>query len=101
MDTGNAALIIAFASLAFTILVKFFDGSRNNTATITMMDVTMKMMQEDVREMTKAVKEIADVKSDIRDMNTRMLRAEEDIRNMRRGEGFIVRPNDNREHSNG
>lgn len=92
MDTAIAATIVAGVTLLFNVGLHIFGGGWKLSNRLSSMETTLGAMQEDIRKLSDVLIKMADMRGEIRVLDTRMTAAEQDIREMRHGEGFVRGP---------
>ncbi|MBR0741237.1 hypothetical protein JQ581_30330 [Bradyrhizobium liaoningense] len=73
-------------------------GRRLETNRVTKLETGVDGIQSKIKNLVEAIGKIADMRGDIRVLDTRVLSAEQDIRELRHGRGFI---RDRRETADG
>lgn len=98
MDTSVIALIavlVAIATFIFNASLHLFGGGWKLSNRLTKIEASVLGMQEEIRKLTAVLREIADMRGDIRVLDTRLVAAEQDIRELRHGDGFVRNVNPN------
>ena len=68
---------------------KIWGGGWKLSNRITKLETGVDGIQAEIRKLVEAIGKIADMRGDIRVLDTRVLSAEQDIRELRHGKGFI------------
>ncbi|ULK98832.1 hypothetical protein [Bradyrhizobium sp. I71] len=68
---------------------KIFGGGWKLSNRITKLETGVDGIQAEIRKLVEAIGKIADMRGDIRVLDTRLLTAEKDIRELRHGDGFV------------
>lgn len=89
MDAGIWAILIAAGALMLNFVDKIFGGGWKLSNRITRLETGVDGIQLEIRKLVEAIGKIADMRGDIRVLDTRVLAAEQDIRELRHGEGFV------------
>jgi len=92
MDPGTWAVIIAAGALMMNFTDKLFGGGARLSGRLTKIETGMISMQDEIRRLVDTMGKIADMRGDIRVLDTRILANEQDIRELRHGDGW-VKPN--------
>jgi len=92
MDAGTWAVIIAAGALMMNFTDKLFGGGARLSGRLTKIETGMISMQDEIRRLVDTMGKIADMRGDIRVLDTRILANEQDIRELRHGDGW-VKPN--------
>jgi len=91
MDAGTWAVFIAAGALLMNFTDKIFGGGSRLSGRLAKIETNILGIQEDIRTLVEAMKQMADMRGDIRVLDTRILATEQDIRELRHGEGFVQR----------
>lgn len=91
IDTAFAAAIIGGVTLLFNIGLHLFGGGWKLSTRLSSMEVTLVAVQEDIRKLSDVLIKMADMRGELRVLDTRLTAAEQDIRELRHGDGFVVR----------
>jgi hypothetical protein len=89
MDTSTLAVIIAGGALMLNFVDKLWGGGRKLSNRITKLETGVDGIQSEIRKLVEAIGKIADMRGDIRVLDQRILTAEQDIRELRHGDGFV------------
>lgn len=89
MDTAIAAVIVAGVTLLFNVGMHLFGGGWRLSTRLSSMEVTLSAVQADIRKLGDVLIKMADMRGELRVLDTRITAAEQDIREIRHGEGFI------------
>lgn len=89
MDMGTWAVLIAAGALLMNFTDKVFGGSSRLSGRLAKIETSVLAMQDEIRTLVKTMDKIADMRGDIRVLDTRVLATEQDIRELRHGEGFV------------
>lgn len=89
MDMATWAVLIAAGALILNLGDKIFGGGNRLTGRLTKIETSIIAMQEEIKRLVDAMSKIADMRGDIRVLDTRILAAEQDIRELRHGDGFV------------
>jgi hypothetical protein len=94
MDTALALVIVASVTLLFNIGMHLFGGGWKLSNRLSSIETGMTSMQAEIKKLGDVVAKIADMRGDLRVLDTRVTAAEQDIREMRHGRGFIQNRSD-------
>lgn len=89
IDTAIAASIIAGVTLLFNVGLHLFGGGWKLSTRLSSMEVTLVSVQADIRKLSDVLIKIADMRGELRVLDTRLTAAEQDIREIRHGDGFV------------
>jgi len=89
MDTMLGAVIIAGVTLAFNVSLHFFGGGWKLSGRLTSIETGMETVREEIKKLGDVLIKMADMRGELRVLDTRMVAAEKDIRELRHGEGFV------------
>ena len=99
MGTAEIAAMIATGALLFNVFTNLFNGGWNMSSRLTKSESTMTAIAQRLESVEQGQKRIGDLLERLADMKTeqklveqRMLFLEEDIRLLRVGEGYIKNP---------
>ena len=68
---------------------KVFNNRARLSSRLTTIETSVIAMQEEIKRLVETMSKIADMRGDIRVLDTRLLAAEQDLRELRHGEGFV------------
>ena len=83
------AVIIAGVTLAFNVSLHFFGGGWKLSGRLTSIETGMETVREEIKKLGDVLIKMADMRGELRVLDTRMVAAEKDIRELRHGEGFV------------
>lgn len=89
METTLAAVIVAGVTLLFNVGLHIFGGGWRLSNRLSSMEVTLTAVQEDIRKLSDVLIKMADLRGELRVLDTRVIAAEQDIRELRHGDGFV------------
>jgi hypothetical protein len=89
MDTTLAAVIVAGVTLAFNVSLHFFGGGWKLSGRLTSIESSMDSVKAEIKKLGDVLVRIADMRGELRVLDTRMAAAEQDIRELRHGDGFV------------
>ncbi len=89
MDATTVAAIIAASTLSYHILVHIFGGGWNLTNRLTKIESSVDDLKTELKKLSDVLIKMADMRGELRVIDTRVTAAEQDIREMRHGRGFI------------
>ncbi|MCK1543271.1 hypothetical protein IVB12_15250 [Bradyrhizobium sp. 179] len=89
MDAGSWAILIAAGALMLNFVDKIWGGGWKLSNRITRLESGVDGIQSEIKKLVEAIGKIADMRGDIRVLDTRVLATEQDIRELRHGEGFV------------
>lgn len=89
MDMATWAVVIAAGALLMNFTDKVFGGGSRLSGRLAKIETNILGIQEDIKTLVEAMRQMADMRGDIRVLDTRLLAAEKDIRELRHGEGFV------------
>lgn len=92
METAIVAAVSSVVTVALTIGIRLFSGGQltgSVTARLESIETAIIGLQADFRKLSEVLIELATVRGDIRLTEQRVGRLENDIREMRHGEGFV------------
>ena len=92
MDTTLAAVIVAGVTLAFNVSLHFFGGGCKLSGRLTSIESSMDSVKAEIKKLGDVLVRIADMRGELRVLDTRITAAEQDIREIRHGDGFIKGP---------
>jgi len=92
MDTTLAAVIVAGVTLAFNVSLHFFGGGWKLSGRLTSIESSMDAVKAEIKKLGDVLVRIADMRGELRVLDTRITAAEQDIREIRHGDGFIKGP---------
>lgn len=96
-DTMTTMTTTAAVSAVVTVLVNivsraFSSGQHSGSVKqrLTSIETAIVAMQTDFKELTKVLVDLASLRVELSAMSSRLNRAEDDIRELRHGEGFVL-----------
>lgn len=89
METATVAIIIAAATLIFNIGIHVFGGGFSLSTRLSKIESAVDGMQTEIRKLADVLVKLADMRGDLRVLDGRVAAAEQDIRELRHGDGFI------------
>ena len=89
MDTTTSAVIVAGVTLLFNVSLHLFGGGWRMSSRLTSMETTLKGVQEELANLSRVLIEMANLRGEFLAISGRIGRAEEDIRELRHGDGFV------------
>jgi len=92
MDAGTWAVLIAAGAFLMNFTDKVFGGGARLSGRLSKIETSMMSMQEEIKRLVDTMSKIADMHGDIRVLDSRLLSAEQDIRELRHGQGFVRGP---------
>ena len=91
MDVTIGALVVAAVTLAFNISMHVFGGGWKLSQKLASLETSVLTIQADLKELAQVLINMADIRGEIKVMDTRVSAIEQDIRELRHGEGFVKR----------
>jgi hypothetical protein len=88
-DTAYAMLIVAGTTLAFNICLHLFGGGWKLSSRISSIEVNVAAVQAEIKKLSDVLIKLADMRGEVRVLDTRVTAAEQDIRELRHGQGFV------------
>lgn len=96
MDNAFGLLIVAGVTLGFNIVSRFFDGGFSLSRRLTSLEMNVTVLQQEIRKLSDILVKMADFRGDLKVTDQRLTAAdqrmaaiENDIRELRHGDGFI------------
>jgi hypothetical protein len=89
VDTATWAIMIAAGAFILNIVDKVWGSGWKLSSRLTTIETSVGGMQAEISKLVDAVSKIADMRGDLRVLDTRLASAEQDIRELRHGDGFI------------
>jgi hypothetical protein len=89
MEMAVAAVVVAVVTLVFNVGLHIFGGGWRLSNRLSSMEVTLIAVQEDIRKLSDVLIKMADMRGELRVLDTRLSAAEQDIRELRHGDGFV------------
>lgn len=89
MDTATVAIIIAGLTLAFNIVMHLFGGGWSLSKRLATFEAAIESMQAEIKKLGDVLVKMADLRGEIRVIDTRLAATEQDVRELRHGDGFI------------
>lgn len=89
MDTAVGGLIVAGVTLAFNVFLHSFGGGWKLSKRLASLESGIQATQAEIRKLSDVLVRMADLRGDIKVIDTRLTAAEQDIRELRHGEGFV------------
>ncbi|MGV1446083.1 hypothetical protein ACVSQ4_27825 [Klebsiella pneumoniae] len=89
MDMGTWAVLISACALLLNFTDKIFGGGTRLSGRLTKIEAGMLAMQDEVKRLVETMAKVADMRGDIRVLDTRLLMVEQDIKELRHGDGYI------------
>lgn len=89
MDVTTAGIIIAGVTLGFNIFFRLFGGGTKLSSRLASMETSLISMSKDIQELNKLLISMADMRGEVNGIVIRITRVEEDVRDLRKGDGFI------------
>jgi hypothetical protein len=89
MDASTWAVLIAAGALLMNFADKIFGTGSRLSGRLSTIEASMLSMQNEIKRLVDTLDKIADMRSDIRVIDTRLLAAEHDIRDLQHGKGFV------------
>lgn len=89
METGTIAIIIAGVTLAFNVVLHLFGGGWSLSKRLSAFEAAISNMQAEIKKLGDVLVKMADMRGELRVLDSRVTAAEQDIRELRHGEGFI------------
>lgn len=89
MDTAVFVAIVAGMTLLFNVAMHLFGGGWKLSNRLSSMETTLIAVQADIRKLADVLIKMADMRGEMRVLDTRITAAEQDIREMRHGKGFV------------
>lgn len=93
MGTAEIAATIAALALTVNVLRDLFNGGWSQSSRLTKIEATMESLQKAQTKQAELLEKVADLRTEHRLIEQKMLFLEEDIRLLRIGEGYIKNPN--------
>ena len=92
MEMAVWAVLIAAGALLLNFVDKVWGGGWRLSNRLTAIETSQEGTRSELAAIAKALREIADMRGDIRVLDTRVTAAEQDIRELRHGQGFVRGP---------
>lgn len=89
MDTATIAIIISVLTLVINLAMHMIGGGWSVSKQLASFETSIANIQEEIKKLGEVLVKMADMRGDIRTLNTRLTTAELDIRELRHGDGFI------------
>jgi hypothetical protein len=89
MDTALAAVIIAGSTLGYHMAVHIFGGGWKLTNRLTKIESSVDDLKTELKKLSDVLIKMADMRGELRVIDTRVTSVEQDIRELRHGRGFI------------
>jgi hypothetical protein len=89
MDATIGALIVAGVTLGFNVFVHMFGGSWRLSQKISSLEGSIAAIQAEIKKLGDVLIRMADMRGELRVHDTRITAVEQDVRELRHGEGFI------------
>lgn len=90
METTGAAVIVAGVTLLFNVCLHVFGGGWRLSNRLSSMETTLTAVQEDLRKLSEVLIRMADMRGELRVLDTRMAAVEQDVRELRHGDGYVL-----------
>lgn len=88
MDTAIGALIVAGVTLAFNVSLHMFGGGWRLSSRLTSLEISIAAIQAEIKKLGDVLIKMADIRGELKVMDTRMTACEQDVRELRHGHGF-------------
>ena len=82
-------LVIAGVTLAFNVALHLFGGGWKLSNRLSSMETTLNSVQMELKKLSDVLIRMADMRGEMRVLDTRVTAAEQDIRELRHGQGFV------------
>lgn len=92
MDTTLGVFVVGAVTLAFNIFVHLFGGGWRLSTRLTSLETSISSIQHEIKKLGDVLVKMADMRGELRVMDTRVTAVEQDIRELRHGDGFIRGP---------
>lgn len=92
MDATFAAFVVAGVTLAFNVSLHLFGGGWRLSRRLASFETSITSMQEELRKLSQVLINMADMRGELKVVQTRVTACEQDIREIRHGDGFIRGP---------
>jgi len=89
METALPMLVIAGVTLAFNVALHIFGGGWKLSNRLSSMETTLNSVQTELKKLSDVLIRMADMRGEMRVLDTRVTAAEQDIRELRHGQGFV------------
>ena len=89
MDTTIGALIVAGVTLAFNMSLHLFGGGWRLSQRLTSLETSSAAIQSEIKKLGDVLIKMADIRGELKVMDTRLTACEQDVRELRHGEGFV------------
>ncbi len=89
MDTATVAIIIAGLGFAFNVIMHLFGGGWSLSKRLASLETTLESVQTEIKKLGDVLVRMADMRGELRVLDTRLTSAEQDIRELRHGDGFV------------
>lgn len=90
MDWQTAGVIATTIVATLTAVRLLAGGSWNLSGRIATIESSVVAIQNEIKRLADVLVSIADMKGDMRVIDTRLSNAEQDIRDLQRGEGMVI-----------
>lgn len=89
MESGTIAIVIAGLAFGFNVVLHLFGGGWSLSKRLTAFESAISNMQIEIKKLGDVLVKMADMRGELRVLDTRIAAAEQDIRELRHGDGFI------------
>jgi hypothetical protein len=89
MDTAIAAVTVAGVTLLFNIGLHLFGGGWRLSNRLSSIEGMLSTMRAELQKLSDVLIKMADLRGELRVLDSRLTASEQDIREMRHGEGFV------------
>ena len=92
MDSTLAALTVAGVTLLFNVSLHLFGGGWKLSRRLSSFESSISGMQDEIKKLSNVLINMSDMRGDLKVLYTRVTAVEQDIREIRHGDGFIRGP---------
>lgn len=93
MDTTLAVAVCAVVTLGCNVAYRIYTGGRVTGSVgqrLNSIEQTLQALQDEIKKLGEILIKLADMRGEIRSLEGRMDRTEDDIRELRHGEGYVL-----------
>lgn len=85
------AVAVSLASLAHSMISRRGDSGVVTAGRLVRIETILDNLQKDMSRLANVMEKFAEVQSDVRNLDTRLVSAEQDIRDVQRGRGYVTK----------
>jgi hypothetical protein len=89
LDPTIAAIIVAGVTLAFNLSIHMFGGGWRLSSRLTSLENSIEAIQTEIKKLSDVLIKMADIRGELKVIDTRLTSCEQDVRELRHGDGFI------------